>query len=74
LGTGKKRKRELELHRIWRRGEEKYGRRVTGGSDGQNATNYTKEFKQQAVNLFKTSGKSKTHIARDLVISDSTFP
>ena len=32
---------------------------------------YTKEFKQQAVQLFETSGKSKTQIARDLGISDS---
>jgi transposase len=35
--------------------------------------NYTKEFKQQAVTLFKTSGKSKTQIARDLGISDSAL-
>ena len=34
---------------------------------------YTKEFKQQAVNLFETSGKSKTQIARDLGISDSAL-
>ncbi len=34
---------------------------------------YTKEFKQQAVQLFETSGKSKTHIARDLGISDSAL-
>jgi len=34
---------------------------------------YTKEFKQQAVELFKTSGKSKSHIARDLGISDSAL-
>ena len=34
---------------------------------------YTKEFKQQAVLLFETSGKSKTHIARDLGISDSAL-
>ena len=34
---------------------------------------YTKEFKQQAVTLFKTSGKSKTQIARDLGISDSAL-
>lgn len=34
---------------------------------------YTKEFKQQAVELFKTSGKSKLHIARDLGISDSAL-
>jgi transposase len=34
---------------------------------------YTKEFKQQTVELFKTSGKSKSHIARDLGISDSAL-
>src|SRR5437868_14514591 len=34
---------------------------------------YSKEFKQQAVTLFKTSGKSKTQIARDLGISDSAL-
>src|SRR2546421_12155557 len=34
---------------------------------------YTKEFKQQAVNLFETSGKSKTQIAKDLGISDSAL-
>jgi len=34
---------------------------------------YTKEFKQQAVNLFKTSGKSKTQIARELGMSDSAL-
>ena len=32
---------------------------------------YTKEFKQQAVQLIETSGKSKTQIARDLGVSDS---
>ena len=32
---------------------------------------YSKEFKQEAVRLFETSGKSKTQIARDLGISDS---
>jgi transposase len=31
----------------------------------------TKESKQQAVHLFKPSGKSKTQIARDLGMSDS---
>ena len=35
--------------------------------------NYTKEFKQQAVQLFETSGKTKTQIARDLGISDSAL-
>src|SRR5258706_13872997 len=34
---------------------------------------YTKEFKQQAVNLFETSGKRKTQIARDLGNSDSAL-
>ncbi len=34
---------------------------------------YTKEFKQQAVQLFESSGKNKTQIARDLGISDSPF-
>jgi transposase len=34
---------------------------------------YTKEFKQQAVELLKISGKSKSHIARDLGISDSAL-
>jgi transposase len=34
---------------------------------------YTKEFKQQAVHLFETSGKTKTQIARDLGISDSAL-
>jgi transposase len=34
---------------------------------------YTKEFKQQAVELFKTSGKCKSHIARDLGVSDSAL-
>ena len=34
---------------------------------------YTKEFKQQAVQLVETSGKSKTQIARDLGVSDSAL-
>lgn len=34
---------------------------------------YDKEFKQQAVILFQTSGKSKAQIARDLGISDSAL-
>ena len=38
---------------------------------GKTQPTYTKEFKQQAVQLFETSGKSKTQIARDLGISDS---
>ena len=40
---------------------------------GKSQPTYTKEFKQQAVHLFKTSGKSKTQIARDLGISDSAL-
>jgi transposase len=40
---------------------------------GKTQPTYSKEFKQQAVTLFKTSGKSKTHIARDLGISDSAL-
>ncbi len=34
---------------------------------------YAKEFKQQAVHVFESSGKNKTQIARDLGISDSTL-
>ncbi len=41
---------------------------------GKTQPTYTKEFKQQAVQLFKTSERSKTEIARDLGISDSTLP
>jgi transposase len=40
---------------------------------GKTQPTYTKEFKQQAVHLFKTSGKSKTQIARDLGMSDSAL-
>ncbi len=40
---------------------------------GKTPPTYTKEFKQQAVQLFETSGKSKTQIARDLGISDSAL-
>jgi len=40
---------------------------------GKSQPTYSKEFKQQAVELFKTSGKSKTQIARDLGISDSAL-
>ena len=40
---------------------------------GKTQPTYTKEFKQQAVNLFETSGKSKTQIARYLGISDSAL-
>src|SRR3981081_3953295 len=38
---------------------------------GKSQPTYTREFNQQAAILFKTSGKSKTQIARDLGISDS---
>ena len=40
---------------------------------GKSQPTYTKEFKQQAVHLFETSGKTKTQIARDLGISDSAL-
>lgn len=40
---------------------------------GKSQPTYTKEFKQQAVQLFETSGKSKTQISRDLGISDSAL-
>jgi len=40
---------------------------------GKSQPTYTKEFKQQAVQLFESSGKSKTQIARDLGISDSAL-
>ncbi len=40
---------------------------------GKSQPTYTKEFKQQAVQLFETGGKSKTQIAKDLGISDSTL-
>jgi transposase len=40
---------------------------------GTSQPTYTREFKQQAVALFETSGKSKTQIARDLGISDSAL-
>lgn len=40
---------------------------------GTSQPTYTREFKQQAVHLFETSGKNKTHIARELGISDSTL-
>jgi transposase len=40
---------------------------------GKSQPTYSKAFKQQAVNLFETSGKSKTQIARDLGISDSAL-
>jgi transposase len=40
---------------------------------GKSQPTYTREFKQQAVHLFETSGKCKTEIARDLKISDSAL-
>jgi transposase len=40
---------------------------------GTSQSTYSKEFKQQVVTLFETSGKSKTQIARDLDISDSAL-
>jgi transposase len=40
---------------------------------GKSQPTYTKEFKQQAVQLFETSKKSKTQIAKDLGISDSAL-
>jgi transposase len=40
---------------------------------GKSQASYTREFKQQAVQLFQTSGKTKTQIARDLGISDSAL-
>ena len=40
---------------------------------GKSQPTYTREFKQQSVTLFRTSGKSKTQIARDLGISDSAL-
>ena len=42
-------------------------------SMGKTQPTYSREFKQQAVELFKTSGKAKSHIARDLGISDSAL-
>lgn len=40
---------------------------------GKSQPTYTKEFKQQAVQLFEISKKSKTQIAKDLGISDSAL-
>ena len=40
---------------------------------GTSQPTYRKEFKQEAVRLFETSGKSKAQIARDLGISDSAL-
>ena len=34
---------------------------------------FTREFKQEAVQLVQSSGKSQTQIARDLGIADSTL-
>ena len=35
---------------------------------------FTQEFRQEAVRLVQTSGKSITQVARDLGIADSTLP
>jgi transposase len=43
------------------------------GSMGKSQPTYTKEFKRQAVQLFQSSGKPKTRIARDLDISESAL-
>lgn len=40
---------------------------------GKSQPTYTKEFKQQAVQLAQTSGKSRIQIAKDLGISDSAL-
>ncbi len=40
---------------------------------GKSQPTYTREFKQQAVRMFQTSGKTKTQRARDLGISDSAL-
>jgi transposase len=40
---------------------------------GKTQRTYTRAFKQQAVQLFENSGKSKTAIARDLGISASAL-
>jgi transposase len=40
---------------------------------GKSQPSYSKEFKQEAVQLVKTSKKSKSGIARDLAISDSAL-
>ncbi len=40
---------------------------------GKSQPTYTKEFKQQAVQLVETSGKSKVRIARNLGVSDSAL-
>ena len=40
---------------------------------GKSQPTFTKEFKQQAVQLVETSGKSKVQIAKDLGISDSAL-
>lgn len=40
---------------------------------GKLQPSYTRECKQQAVQLFETSGKTKTQIARDLGISESAL-
>ena len=40
---------------------------------GKLQSTFTKEFKQQAVQLVETSGKSKVQIAKDLGLSDSAL-
>jgi transposase len=43
------------------------------GAMGKTQPTYSKEFKQQAVKLCETSGKTKTQISGDLGISDSSL-
>ena len=64
-----------ELTYIEFRGEEKRNVVTSHQEDsiGKTQPTYSKEFKQQTVTLFKTSGKSKIQIARDLGISDSAL-
>jgi hypothetical protein len=52
--------KRLEFPRIWRVGKEKYGKLSAGGFMDKSQPTYTKEFKQQAVQLFETSKKSTT--------------
>jgi hypothetical protein len=69
LGEGR-----VELTRIWEVGEEKSGIIRSGGFDGQNATNVHKRIQAAGISTYlRTSGKSKTQIARDLGISDSAL-
>jgi transposase len=60
----------LTLPRFWRVGEEKFDRIDQEASMSKLQLTYTEEFKQEAVRLFETSGKSKAQIARDLGISN----